>query len=92
LDHVKEIISVNIEKEQKLSLLKAKIEELKVWFSEKPLTELQKLKFVIETISEPTLEDINKKGSDSTEETTNHHNGIELPPKDGKENEKSEVV
>ena len=54
--------------------MKAKIEELKFLFSEKPLKELERLKFIIETIDEPTLKDIkidvNKKV----------HNGIELPP------------
>ena len=44
--------------ENKLSLLKAKIEELKFLFSEKPLKELERLKFIIETIDEPTLKDI----------------------------------
>ena len=74
LDHVEYVIDFNIEKENKLSLLKAKIEELKFLFSDKPLKELERLKFIIETIDEPTLKDIkidvNKKV----------HNGIELPP------------
>ena len=74
LDHVEYVIDFNVEKENKLSLLKAKIEELKFLFSEKPLKELERLKFIIETIDEPTLKDIkidvNKKV----------HNGIELPP------------
>jgi hypothetical protein len=68
------VIDFNVEKENKLSLLKAKIEELKFLFSDKPLKELERLKFIIETIDEPTLKDIkidvNKKV----------HNGIELPP------------
>ena len=58
LTHVEHIIDFNIEKENKLTLLKAKIEELKVLFTDKPLKELEKLKFVIQTITEPTLEDI----------------------------------
>ena len=74
LEHVEYVIDFNIEKENKLSLLKAKIEELKFLFSDKPLKELERLKFIIETIDEPTLKDIkidvNKKV----------HNGIELPP------------
>jgi hypothetical protein len=74
LDHVEYVIDFNVEKENKLSLLKAKIEELKFLFSDKPLKELERLKFIIETIDEPTLKDIkidvNKKV----------HNGIELPP------------
>ena len=74
LDHVEYVIDFNVEKENKLSLLKAKIEELKFLFSDKPLKELERLKFIIDTIDEPTLKDIkidvNKKV----------HNGIELPP------------
>lgn len=58
LEHVKHVIEVNIEKEHKLTLLKAKIEELKVLFTNKPLSELERLKFLIENINEPTLEDI----------------------------------
>jgi hypothetical protein len=88
LDHVKYVIEFNIEKENKLSLLKAKIEELKVLFNGKPLKDLEKLKFVIETIDEPTLNDI------SVVETPKKvHNGIELPPTNtnGKVKEKEEV-
>lgn len=80
LDHVEYVIDFNIEKENKLSLLKAKIEELKFLFSDKPLKELERLKFIIETIDEPTLKDIkidvNKKV----------HNGIELPPTNSNSN------
>ena len=88
LDHVEDIINGNIEKENKLVLLKAKIEELKMLFSDKSLKELEKLKFVIESIEEPTLKDI------KTNETSNKtHNGIELPPtkSNGKVIEKEEV-
>ena len=88
LDHVEYVIDFNIEKENKLSLLKAKIEELKMLFSDKPLKELEKLKFVIESIEEPTLKDI------KTNELSNKtHNGIELPPtkSNGKVIEKEEV-
>ena len=72
IDHVQFVIDFNIEKENKLSLLKAKIEELKFLFSEKSLSELEKLKFIIETVNEPTLKDISK--------TPKIHNGVELPP------------
>ena len=68
------VIDFNIEKENKLSLLKAKIEELKFLFSDKPLKELERLKFVIESIDEPTLKDI------KTDVNKKVHNGIELPP------------
>lgn len=71
IEHVQLVIDFNIEKENKLSLLKAKIEELKFLFSEKSLNELEKLKFTIET-DEPTLKDISK--------TPKIHNGVELPP------------
>lgn len=83
LDHVEHIIDFNIEKENKLTLLKAKIEELKVLFTDKPLKELEKLKFVFQTITEPTLEDIAM--SPTTKEVK--INGIELPPKPPKDRE-----
>jgi len=38
LQHVEQVIEVNVEKEKKLTLLKAKIEELKSLFSNKPLS------------------------------------------------------
>ena len=89
LDHVEYVIDFNVEKENKLSLLKAKIEELKYLFSDKPLKELERLKFVIESIDEPTLKDI------KTDVNKKVHNGIELPPtnSNGKlvENEKEGV-
>jgi len=89
LEHVEYVIDFNVEKENKLSLLKAKIEELKYLFSDKPLKELERLKFVIESIDEPTLKDI------KTDVNKKVHNGIELPPtnSDGKivENEKEGV-
>lgn len=74
LEHVEYVIDFNIEKENKLSLLKAKIEELKFLFSDKPLKELERLKFVIGSIDEPTLKDI------KTDVNKKVHNGIELPP------------
>jgi hypothetical protein len=75
LTHVEHVIKVNVEKENKLVLLKAKIEELKVLFTNKSLMELERLKFLIEEVSEPTLNDIKI--------TTNGRHtkkGIELPP------------
>ncbi len=91
LNHVEYVIDFNIEKENKLTLLKAKIEELKVLFSDKPLTDLEKLKFVIETIPEPTLNDI--PSSPSSREGVVVKNGIELPPTNtnGRVKEKEEV-
>jgi len=82
LEHVKHVLDVNVEKEQKLSLLKAKIEELKVLFTNKPLKELERLKFLIENINDPTLDDISPE--------SNIKNGIELPPKKEKILEKEE--
>ena len=81
LTHVEHIIDFNIEKENKLTLLKAKIEELKVLFTDKPLKELEKLKFVIQTITEPTLEDIAISPS-SRDASIGRvlKNGVELPP------------
>ena len=74
LEHVEYVLDFNIETENKLSLLKAKIEELKFLFSYKPLKELERLKIVIESIDEPTLKDI------KTDVNKKVHNGIELPP------------
>ena len=55
-------------------------------FSEKSLKELERLKFVIESIDEPTLKDI------KIDTNKKVHNGIELPPNisNGKSNEKVE--
>jgi hypothetical protein len=72
IEHVQFVIDFNIEKENKLTLLKAKIEELKFLFSEKSLHELEKLRFVMGTVDEPTLKDISN--------TPKIHNGVELPP------------
>lgn len=78
--HVENVIDINIEKENKLVLLKAKIEELKLLFTNKSLKELESLKFIIPDVNEPTLEDI-------PISTTSRHvkNGVELPPKEIKE-------
>ena len=86
LDHVEYIIEINIEKENKLVLLKAKIEELKVLFTNKSLSELERLKFLIENISDPTLNDLplHPKINNKVKK------GIELPPKKGKVLEKEE--
>lgn len=75
--HVENIINVNIENENKLSLLKVKIEELKRLFGDKKLTDLEKLKFVFDEITPPTLDDIN-----INPKSRHIKNGIELPPKE----------
>lgn len=86
LDHIEDIIGNNIERENKLVLLKAKVEELKVLFDSKPLTELERLKFKIEEIDEPTLGDLNTPiKADALEDViltdeVKNHNGVELPP------------
>ena len=74
LSHVEYVIDFNVEKENKLTLLKAKIEELKMLFTDKSLNDLENLKFVIETIPEPTLNDIPRTPSSRVV------NGVELPP------------
>lgn len=81
LTHVEFVINYNIEKENKLSLLKAKIEELKVLFSEKSLKELENLKFVFE--EEHTLEDYQFTNSSEKDKKLDvkKHYGVELPPK-----------
>tara|TARA_Y100000592_G_C5395138_1_gene280219 strand:+ start:95 stop:592 length:498 start_codon:yes stop_codon:yes gene_type:complete len=94
LTHVEHVINVNIEKENKLVLLKAKIEELKQLFTNKTLTELEKLKFIFEEVSEPTLEDISKnvtnKGRHVDGSLQPTINKVELPPKEKSLNGKLE--
>ena len=86
LDHIEDIIGNNIERENKLVLLKAKVEELKVLFDSKSLTELERLKFKIEEIDEPTLEELNipikvdNLGETTLTDEVKNHNGVELPP------------
>lgn len=48
LEYIEEVVNINIEREAKLQLLKAKIVELKDFFSRHKLVELSKLEFVIE--------------------------------------------
>jgi len=79
MTHVEHIIEVNVEKENKLVLLKAKIEELKHLFTEKSLEELEGLKCVLSQFSEPTLTDLTKEEKIPPSHTTK--NGVELPPK-----------
>jgi hypothetical protein len=90
LDHVEGIISGNLEKEHKLVLLKAKIEELKMWFNTKPLSELERLKFKIEDIEEASLSDLSS-STDVDDEPPQTHKGIELPPTNNVGEEKKEV-
>ena len=72
LGHVKRVIEYNIEKENKLQLLKLKIEELKTLFKSTKLSKLDKLKFSFE---EETIElEVNK-------ENNKTYQGVELPPK-----------
>ncbi len=90
LDHVENIINGNIEKEHKLVLLKAKIEELKMLFSSKPLSELERLKFKIEDIEEVSLSDLSTSTNIEDNEPPPTHKGIELPPTDEKVEEEIE--
>jgi len=89
LSHVEYVIDFNVEKENKLTLLKAKIEELKMLFTDKSLNDLENLKFVVESIPEITLKDI------PTSPSTRVVNGVELPPTNqnmnGLKTEKEEV-
>ena len=90
LDHVKHVIELNVERENKLSLLKWKIEELKTLFNERSLVELENLKFVFDLGEEITLKEINN----IVPKNGKTHNGVELPPKETKiveEKEKEEV-
>lgn len=56
LDLIDEIISHNKEREEKLVLLKSKADELKGIFTNKKLSELKRLRFVID---EPDINDLN---------------------------------
>lgn len=89
LSHVEYVIDFNVEKENKLTLLKAKIEELKMLFTDKSLKDLENLKFVVESIPEITLKDI------PTSPSSRVVNGVELPPTkqnmNGMKKEKEEV-
>jgi hypothetical protein len=86
--HVEHIIDVNIEKENKLVLLKAKIEELKQLFTDKSLKDLERLKYVFPDLEEPTLKDI-----DISQSSRHVPTKVELPPKPnkGKFLEKEEI-
>jgi len=82
LGHVKSVIEYNIEKENKLQLLKVKIEELKMLFNNNKLSKLNNLKFVFE---EDTIEiEVNK-------EKNKTYQGVELPPKSTNGKLKEEV-
>ena len=91
LDHVEGIINGNIEKEHKLVLLRAKIEELKMWFTSKPLSELERLKFKIEDIEEPKLSDLSSMESIEND-IPQLHKGIELPPTNNKVETEEEII
>ena len=96
LDHIEDIIENNIERENKLVLLKAKVEELKVLFDSNPLSELERLKFKIEDIElAPKLEELKvnrmEENGNLTDNEVKNHNGVELPPSIPKEVE-SEVI
>ena len=75
--HVENVININIENENKLTLLKVKIEELKRLFGDKTLKQLESLKFVFDDIIDPTLEDIN-----INSKSRHIKNGVEPPPKE----------
>jgi hypothetical protein len=89
LSHVEYVIDFNVEKENKLTLLKAKIEELKMLFTDKSLKDLENLKFVVESIPDITLKDM------PTSPSSKVVNGVELPPTkqnmNGMKKEKEEV-
>ena len=70
LDYVESVTLINIEREEKYTLLKEKVEELKKLFNATPLTKLKKLKFVLP--SEMAFDTI---GSDLTLENSD----IETP-------------
>jgi hypothetical protein len=54
-DFVHEVVKVNVEREEKVQLLKAKFEELRVFFNDHTLDELKRLQFNIEEVEEEPL-------------------------------------
>jgi len=87
LGHVKNVIDFNIEKENKLQLLKVKIEELKMLFNTNKLNKLNRLKFEFEE-EEITL-DVEPKNLENKNGKT--YQGVELPPKNTNGKLKEEV-
>lgn len=87
LDFVESIIKLNMEREEKMNLLRAKAEELKVLFAEKSLNQLKRLRF---TIDEPDLmDDLNLDGPEMPTEVSQ---GVKTDnPPDESESENVEV-
>jgi hypothetical protein len=83
LDYIEYSIGVNIEKEKKEVLLKEKIKELELLFSEEPLERLENLLFIIdEPIMSPPIQEI--------PEGTLYNVGKMVPPP--QENNANEIV
>jgi hypothetical protein len=57
LDYVEIIIRINKEREEKMTLLKVKVEELKGIFTDKSLSELKTLRFVMDTVETEELDE-----------------------------------
>jgi hypothetical protein len=57
LDYVEIIIRINKEQEEKMTLLKIKVEELKGIFTDRSLSELKTLRFVMEEIESEDITD-----------------------------------
>lgn len=66
--YVEKVIKLNLEKEKKHELLRAKVDELKVLFSKNPLSKLKNLRFTFEEILVPDINDFNL---DIEDESTN---------------------
>lgn len=61
MNFIEETIRINIEREKKYELLKAKVQELKIFFNNNPLNKLQNMKFVLGDVNllpEKLTEDI----------------------------------
>jgi hypothetical protein len=57
LDYVEIIIRINKEREEKMTLLKVKVEELKGIFTDRSLSELKTLRFVMDTVEAEEIDE-----------------------------------
>lgn len=79
LAYVDRTIKLNLEKEKKYDLLKAKVEELKILFSKHPFAKLQKLKFTFDEDLVPNINEFNLDIEDDFIEEELPKNGITDP-------------
>jgi hypothetical protein len=76
LAYVDKTIKLNLEKEKKYDLLRAKVDELKILFSKNTFVKLQKLKFTFDEELVPNINEFNLDIEDDYEEEELPRNGI----------------